>query len=489
MFIIPMEQSVDWKKPPLVTFLLIVINSVVLLSLQNNDKEKLQQAVDYYFGSILPRLELGEFTRYRRDELKGSTLSRTSFDATKNRYLLMEMELDGNFMQRLRDDRIITPKHNKYPAWRKARDHYDALLKEVVYLRHGFIPIEHRPGTFFSHMFLHGDMGHLIGNMIFLLLVGLSLETMLGPIRYTALYLLGGVGAVTLFWCAYADSPVPLVGASGAIAGLMAAYACIYGLRKIRFFYSILFYFDYVKAPAIILLPIWLVNEIYQLFWTEISSIAYVAHIGGLITGAVLSFWFLKSKSGVVDERLEETEQERQRINRYARGLRYLGDLKILQAKQSFTELHEADPEDLETLEQLYKVMKYLADSDDFHITAWRILLLAGHDDRTQQLILRTFRDYMETCKGRIRGKTEHMIALADRLCRMRQPEESERLLQMLWQKSNGDPRGLDRAFLQLAETWKQARKMEKYRECLQIICETFPHTGTAVMAQRLLNG
>ena len=88
-----------------------------------------------------------------------------------------------------------------------------------------------------TYMFLHGSVGHLFGNMVFLWIVGCMLEMGLGRVKYVGLYIIGGLMAVWGYWLVYMDSTMPLVGASGSIAGLMGAYAVLFKKKKVKIFY------------------------------------------------------------------------------------------------------------------------------------------------------------------------------------------------------------------------------------------------------------
>ena len=134
-------------------------------------------------------------------------------------------------------------------------------------------------------MFMHANFFHLLGNMIFLWLIGCSLEMAGKRAPYLSIYLLTGIFAALFFGMVYRHSTIPLVGASGAISGIIGAYTVLFGLRKVKIFLSLGFYFNYIKVRAISLLPIWIGNELYQLKWGGDSNVAYVAHVGGLLSG------------------------------------------------------------------------------------------------------------------------------------------------------------------------------------------------------------
>lgn len=109
--------------------------------------------------------------------------------------------------------------------------------------------------TWLTAAFLHASTGHLLGNMVFLFLFGFSVEPGPGRWRYLAFYLLGAVGGSLMAGWAYAGQGSYGLGASGAVSALMGMYAVLYRLRRVRFFYQLFFYFNYVTAPALLLLP------------------------------------------------------------------------------------------------------------------------------------------------------------------------------------------------------------------------------------------
>ena len=170
--------------------------------------------------------------------------------------------------------------------------------------------------------------------MIFLFLIGVTLETTLGSLLYLACYLISGLGAVTLYWQVYPDNDIGLIGASGAIAGLMGMYAGVFGLRKIRFFYSLLFYFDFIKAPALIMLPLWIANEIYQLYFNIGSNVAYIAHIGGLLTDSIISFAIKHYFTESIDtDYLNESVKQDEKARHYEQGMKLLGLMRQISDK------------------------------------------------------------------------------------------------------------------------------------------------------------
>lgn len=144
--------------------------------------------------------------------------------------------------------------------------------------------------TIFTSMFLHGGWLHLGGNMLYLWIFGKGVESALGPARYLMLYLVcGGIAALTQ---AFVDptSDVPMIGASGAIAGVLGAYLLLYPRSNVVVFFWIIIIFRLITVPAVLLLGLWF---LLQLFSAASASpgepgVAFWAHVGGFIAGMVL---------------------------------------------------------------------------------------------------------------------------------------------------------------------------------------------------------
>ena len=145
----------------------------------------------------------------------------------------------------------------------------------------GFPP----PLTLVTYMFLHGSIWHLAGNMLFLFVFGDNVEDALGHARYLAFYLLCGIAGGLLFFAVAPHATIPLIGASGAIAGVVAAYLML--SPRVHLWVLLL---DVVplKVPAYLALGAWIVLNFVLAFNHADPTIAWWAHVGGLIAGAGL---------------------------------------------------------------------------------------------------------------------------------------------------------------------------------------------------------
>lgn len=146
--------------------------------------------------------------------------------------------------------------------------------------------------TLFTYMFLHGDWWHLIGNMLFLWVFGDNVEDAMGSIRFLIFYLLAGAAAGLAHAYANIGSEAPLVGASGATAGVIGAYIMLYPRVKM---WSLVFMRIPLKLPAYWVIGAWIATQFVFVFMQVEDGTAWFAHIGGFIAGILLVVLFKRS--------------------------------------------------------------------------------------------------------------------------------------------------------------------------------------------------
>ncbi len=148
--------------------------------------------------------------------------------------------------------------------------------------------------TLISAMFLHGSILHVLGNMLYLWIFGDNVEDAMGPVRFLIFYLLCGALASLAQIAIGPGSSVPLVGASGAIAGVLAAYFMLYPYARVLTLIPIFFFLRLVAVPAVFLLGFWFILQVISGAGSlgSSSGVAWFAHIGGFIAGLILVFPF-----------------------------------------------------------------------------------------------------------------------------------------------------------------------------------------------------
>jgi len=148
--------------------------------------------------------------------------------------------------------------------------------------------------TLISSMFMHGGWFHIIGNLWFLAVFGDNVEDAMGKFRFIVFYLLCGVAAAGLQIITDPSSAVPMVGASGAISGVMGAYVVLYPRSPVHMLIFLGFFIDRIIVPAYFMLGYWFVIQILGALPSlgQSGGVAFFAHVGGFIAGMILIFIF-----------------------------------------------------------------------------------------------------------------------------------------------------------------------------------------------------
>ncbi|ETX08206.1 MAG: hypothetical protein ETSY2_06730, partial [Candidatus Entotheonella gemina] len=183
----------------------------------------------------------------------------------------------------------------------EAQDELDRLTEEFLslalggtYRRYEYIPSrEGHYHTLVTTMFIHGGLMHLFGNMLLFFLCGPFVEDRWGRILFTLFYLASGVAATLCHGFLTAFPDIPLVGASGAIAGVMGAFLILFFFTKIKFLYFFLLGFRFFKGsfevPSYVVLPLWFAQQYYNAMTLENSPVAFWAHVGGFACGFAIA--------------------------------------------------------------------------------------------------------------------------------------------------------------------------------------------------------
>jgi membrane associated rhomboid family serine protease len=190
-------------------------------------------------------------------------------------------------------------------------------LDQIIW-RWGLVPADFWQGgglgrwlPLFTSMFMHGGWWHLISNMLALYIFGDNVEDNLGHFRYLLFYLFGGLAASAAHLLAYAGSPIPTVGASGAIAGVLGAYLVLYPRARVVTLVPVFYFVRIVNIPALLYLGFWFVSQLFSGLFalaaaTEVlqsGGVAWWAHIGGFVFGlAVIKLISPRSPPTYADE-------------------------------------------------------------------------------------------------------------------------------------------------------------------------------------------
>ena len=169
----------------------------------------------------------------------------------------------------------------------------DPLAEKAFIYNFGFIPADFSLITIFTSMFLHGGLSHIMGNMWFLWVFGDNVEGVLGHVKYAVFYILCGLAATISQLLINPNSTIPMVGASGAIAGVLGMYMIRFPHARVHVFAFIIIFFTTFRVPAMFVLGFWFFNQLTNglgsLGFDTTGGVAWFAHIGGFITGIMLN--------------------------------------------------------------------------------------------------------------------------------------------------------------------------------------------------------
>ena len=414
MLIIPADRGIDWRRAPVATLAIILLCALIYFSWQWGDHRRLQEAAQYYTQQKLLALEYPIFVSYlsqSRQKDKAAEVEALWEDDDKERvtyYLLV----DYGFAQDLeKTDRDFWG-DDVYSHWRESRTKLNEKLSTISAFHLGLIPAEHRPVTYVTYQFMHGDTFHLIGNMVVLAIAAVGVEAAIGTFNFLVCYLLCGIAAGLLYSVVNMGSYIPLVGASGSISGVLGMYAAIYGMRKIRFFYSAIFYFGYFTAPALVILPVWILWEIVNAVWGDTSGIAYWAHAGGLITGGLGMLaarnYLLQVEETYLDTLPDDDEQYRKALDDF---LKQLAAFNFDGARRKLADLESQYPDKPAVIEHRYYLEKLRPTSETFHATAMNLLSRPANDPAMIHILHDVYKDYSGQ-KGLPRINDEMLLKL-----------------------------------------------------------------------------
>ncbi len=168
-------------------------------------------------------------------------------------------------------------------------------------MRYSAVPADILAGrnldTLVTSMFLHGGILHLLGNMVFLWIFADNIESTIGSLRFLLFYLLGGIAATAAHIATDPFSPIPMLGASGAISAVLGAYLVMYPKSRIKVFLLFLIFIP-IRVPAVLFLGLWFYMQMTSGLGAlsgESGGVAWWAHVGGFVFGLASGFWMRSS--------------------------------------------------------------------------------------------------------------------------------------------------------------------------------------------------
>ncbi len=486
MLLLPLHRPLTRATFPVVTALLVLVNVLVFFGAQGGDQARVEQALAGYVPSRLAEIESPAYERWliERGGRAGDLADFRALDdgAARHAFVAQHTLVDREFAPALRTGRFF-PDQATGDEWRRLRPAYDARLASIRTLRYLLRSSEFDPVRLVSSAFLHADIGHLFGNMVFLMIIGLLVEGALGPWRFFGVYLLGAVGANLASLAFHWGDATAGLGASGAIAALMGCFCLVWGTQPVRFFYWIGVWFDYVRAPALWLFPAWLGWEVFNLLVREDSNIAFEAHAGGLVCGALMGA-ALASTGQVRTAFIRDVAPDApENDDRWERAQRHLGRMQLAEADALLSQLAREAPWRVDVQLARYRVARNGGRSDQATIRALEVLSIDAPDlagARAQGDLLAELDAQASTIASDVR------LALAARAIACGALDDAERALQPL--TADIAPDVQSQLWFDLALRHRDAGAQAAHVRCLRRIADRHPQQPQAAKARFLLD-
>jgi len=486
-----MHRALTRANFPWTTFGLILANVFVFLGLQLGDDRVRDRALAYYADENLAQWE---FPAYREwldvhVDSKGRAGAFAHFaDAGDVATAAQVLQSDADFVVALEADEVITPAVAEHARWRELRHEFTRLWDGGFTTRWMLRYSEFSASRILGSMFLHGGIGHLLGNMLFLALLGLLVEGALGHGLFLVVYLVGGTGAALASLAWHWGDNGSLVGASGAIAALMGAYCVLWGRRRVRFFWWFFVVFDYVRAPALLLLPFWLGWEVLQLLFSHGSNVAFDAHAGGIVSGALLAFAVRLSGRERRDFLDEDAKADAAVDDRaaLAKAKEHIGRLELPAARALLESLAQRHPDDLDVLVASYRCARYEAGAPRLAVAAAAVFAYQARDTADIHVQKDVYDDAVKATGGRIALAPARQVALVARWPAIGEGAAAASVLVGLVAKFPDAPE-LPSALLGLARDLRARSDPARAKGVLECIAANWPASAEACKARVLL--
>lgn len=297
--IIPILSGITQFKNAPVTWLILLLQVVLFAAMEIRDRNANENMGDLYEDSVFldqqgqyySQFILSQPHRYPSSLIQGLEKRVKEGSQERSMYLGSLAFRDSEFLSQI-DEFPFKGDQLALSEWRSELKKNLSPRREVAAHQFGLSLENEGVMSWFTYQFVHGSWLHLLSNMWFLLIIGCFLEPMIGGLAFGMLFLICGVGGAIGYTLLTGLSAAPLIGASGAVSGVIGFASVLYGSRNARFWYWVLPHVEYtgfVYLPFWVLCAFWLVSDLAG-FWSSISEfggIAHSAHLGGFLVGCL----------------------------------------------------------------------------------------------------------------------------------------------------------------------------------------------------------
>lgn len=491
MLIIPVSDGPQ-RRFPCLTIFLIMLNIGIFIYFQHSEQQKYMQAVSWARSSGLLEIELEAYQEYL--QRRHAAIPDFLYDTKKPAAIFQHLIQDDQFQSALRQQILIPPADPRFADWSPKRKIFEERLNQSLSYRFGYSPARKKYLGIATYMFIHHDIIPLVGNMVFLWFVGSWIEIGIGRILYLGIYLITGAFSGLAFGFIHPLSQGPLLGATGAIAGLMGTYLLVYGDKRSNALCSLGFCSRHTTVFGWFLFPFWVSKEVY-LVANFPDTQAVAALIGGLLAGISIGLIFRTNEKKQAGR--EENPPKPQEATSPAatqsiplllkqdlQASNNLSDKEAADLREKILVALQKEPNNPNELARLFHLDKRNPESDQFHKTAGKLLRQLAAPETYQDLYT-YFKEYKEV--SRIpRLQPSVMLALAEIHIRSGETARAARFLLLLLKQRPQYP-GLPSCLFRLGSAYRKQGKEERAKKCFQLICKQYPRTIISQQAEEML--
>jgi membrane associated rhomboid family serine protease len=488
MLIIPLSEGPQ-RRFPFITLLLILLNIGIFIYFQHSEQQRYMQAVSWARSSGLLEIEAQVYQEYlqRRHEDIPEVLQDSRKPAAAFQLLIQ----DDQFQSALRQQILIPPADPRFADWAPKRKTFEEKLDQSLAFRFGYSPARKNYLGITTYSFLHDGIIPLVGNMLFLWFVGSWIEIGIGRILYLGIYLMTGAFAALAFGFVEPLNQGPLLGASGALAGLMGTYLVIYCGRKSSVLCSLGFCSRHTTVFGWFLFPFWISKEVYLLAnFPEMQNLAALA--GGLLAGIFIGLIFQTQGGRQVGRTVHLSTPAKTKGTRFhllpkQQNLEIpdsLTDKEAAKLRKKIREEIKKDPHNINMLIRIFQLEKRSPQSGEFHKAASKLLCQYVSLDNEQELQA-YFQEYDQLCDAP-RLHPSVMLALAKIHTRAGKTSQAARFLLHLMKQRPLYP-GIPSSLFTLGCAYRDQGKEKRAEKCFQLICKQYPQTIISQQAEEML--
>ncbi|HEX4870585.1 MAG TPA: rhomboid family intramembrane serine protease [Moraxellaceae bacterium] len=474
MLLTPLDRPFDWKNPPRLTLGICLLLLVIFIPWHAADLRLERELAEEYRGKLLDI----EWPLYETHALKTGQRARlqslkAEFEAAREDperldKVALYVAMDDGFVQAMKDNGKDYLSPDLYARWEMARAEFDPKRSRLSGRALGVDPQQEdiRLITLLTFGLVQADTMQLLAGLMLLLTMGLCLELQMGSGALLASLLGGSATGALVFLVLVGGDVVPLTGASVGAAALTGMFLMHYKAGRVRAL-------NRVEIPAYSLALLWLLLVAAEFVLSGLRVSELAARLAALASGPLWAYaygrWFVHATDymPVITSDVQEDEREvayRQQLNS---ALEAVARLDFAQAQKLLRELIKQNPSDLRVLTQLYNVEKLTPEGPGYEAVARRMFNYSAAEN--DQLVLKTYRDYLRHSRSQAALDLETSIKLVARLTRMNEVIEADKLMRQVLEKRQAHPL-IQKTALALADALERLREPGRARFLRQAV-------------------